>query len=102
MTTLLLDTSTQASSQRYFTWPDDEDTTPKLALHPIQTPAVQTGVSQTPLHQNRAFPFGERRYGEVRIGSVMIKLLKRYGITDEEIDQGLADYAQRTCRSAAS
>lgn len=31
----------------------------------------------------------------VRIGSVMIKLLKRYGITDEEIAEGVANYARK-------
>jgi hypothetical protein len=31
----------------------------------------------------------------VRIGTVMLKLLKSYGITDEEIQAGLADFASR-------
>lgn len=35
-----------------------------------------------------------RGAGEVRIGNVMLQLLKRYGITDEEIEEGLADYAR--------
>lgn len=33
--------------------------------------------------------------GEVKLGAVMIKLLKRYGITDAEIEEGLAEYASR-------
>jgi hypothetical protein len=32
----------------------------------------------------------------VRIGSVMLKLLRQYGITDEEIEDGLAAFASRT------
>lgn len=31
----------------------------------------------------------------VRMGNVMIQLLKQYGITDEEIAQGLEDYAAK-------
>lgn len=31
----------------------------------------------------------------VRIGTVMLKLLKSYGITDEEIQAGLTDFANR-------
>lgn len=47
-------------------------------------------------------PLAVRGGGEVRIGSVMIKLLKRYGITDQEIADGLASYAQKQCQSSAS
>ncbi len=36
-----------------------------------------------------------RGAGEVKLGAVMIQLLKRYGITDEEIEEGLAEYASR-------
>lgn len=35
-----------------------------------------------------------QRVGEARLGQVMIGLLKRYGITDAEIQAGLAEYAQ--------
>ena len=35
-----------------------------------------------------------RGAGEIRIGAVMLQLLKRYGITDEEIEEGLAEYAR--------
>lgn len=46
---------------------------------------------------------GVRRIAEpVRIGGVMIKLLKRYGITDAEISEGLANYAAKQGRLAAS
>ncbi len=38
----------------------------------------------------------------VRIGSVMIKLLKRYGITDAEIAEGVANYARKHQQAMAS
>jgi hypothetical protein len=56
----------------------------------------------TALPQVPAAPLAVRGGGEVRIGSVMIKLLKRYGITDQEIADGLASYAQKQCQSSAS
>lgn len=37
----------------------------------------------------------------VRLGATMLKLLKGYGITDSEIAQGIAAYAQKHCQSAA-
>lgn len=46
---------------------------------------------------------GVKRIAEpVRIGGVMIKLLKRYGITDAEISEGLENYAAKHGRLAAS
>lgn len=46
---------------------------------------------------------GTKRISEpVRVGTVMIKLLKRYGITDEEISQGLQDYAAKHQVATAS
>ena len=39
------------------------------------------------------WPDGERLGRPVRIGSVMIRLLRGYGITDQEISEGLARYA---------
>lgn len=38
----------------------------------------------------------------VRIGAVMIRLLKRYGISEAEIAEGLARYAQQRGIAAAS
>ncbi len=38
----------------------------------------------------------------VRMGSVMIKLLKRYGITDQEIAEGVAAYARKHQQAMAS
>ncbi len=85
--------------------------TPRLA--PTTTHLVRQAESQpdctrvecstvAALPQVPAAPLAVRGGGEVRIGSVMIKLLKRYGITDQEIADGLASYAQRPCQSTAS
>lgn len=38
----------------------------------------------------------------VRMGAVMIKLLKRYGITDQEIAEGVANYARKHQKALAS
>ncbi|MFO0944093.1 MAG: hypothetical protein U0930_25435 [Pirellulales bacterium] len=43
-----------------------------------------------------------QRVGEVRIGKVMMQLLKRYGITDDEISSVLATIAQEKCENLAS
>lgn len=43
-----------------------------------------------------------QRVGEVKIGSVMMQLLKKYGITDEEISSVLATIAQENCEKLAS
>ncbi len=38
----------------------------------------------------------------VRMGAVMIQLLKRYGITDREIAEGVANYARKHQQAMAS
>lgn len=43
-----------------------------------------------------------QRVGEVRLGKVMMQLLKRYGITDDEISSVLATIAQEKCENLAS
>lgn len=55
-------------------------------VHPIPSVALQR----------------DQRVGEVRIGKVMMQLLKRYGITDEEIASVLASIAQENCSTRAS
>lgn len=65
-----------------------------------------TAATQSPqtAHQGNypVAPLAVRGNHEVRIGAVMIKLLKRYGITDAEIADGIASYAQKHCQSSAS
>lgn len=48
-----------------------------------QSPALQPIATVKPLTK-------KTRVGEVRLGAVMLALLKQYGITDEEIETGLA------------
>ncbi|MCA9132107.1 MAG: hypothetical protein KDA45_03100 [Planctomycetales bacterium] len=38
----------------------------------------------------------------VRLGAVMLQLLKSYGVTDQEIEEGLANYAQKNRPALAS
>ena len=64
------------------------------------TPTASDSLSSSAVQQ---FPGADQRYGKpVRIGAVMIKLLKSYGITDEEIACGLANYARKHATSLAS
>jgi hypothetical protein len=51
---------------------------------------------------NTLAPRDGMRVGQVRIGSVMLSLLKKYGITDQEISDVLATIAQEKCQSLAS
>ena len=116
-----ISTTVPTPVQLVFAWPESEPTTtvdtpqgprqPRSLLPNRAVPASRTSnralgchhaaTSETPLASRPAANRAER-VGEVRIGSVMIKLLKRYGITDAEIEQGLADYAAKTCTSLAS
>lgn len=115
MSTALLESPVQtSSSQLCFVWSETEESPagPRKARPSVATPAtnravvggeVGSGGALTQPVGRHAGPAGVRRgTGEVRLGAVMIKLLKRYGITDEEIAEGLANYAKKTCRSVAS
>jgi hypothetical protein len=57
----------------------------------LRNEAVRGRASMPPSAQ--AGQLSSRGAGEVRIGKVMLQLLKRYGITDQEIEEGLAEYA---------
>ncbi len=65
---------------------------------------VATGPSET--HSRTAnclsFTRDARIAQPVRMGALMIKLLKRYGITDQEIAEGVANYARKRQRALAS
>jgi hypothetical protein len=73
---------------------------------PVKNAPVNKRAGEVPAVANfppvPAAPLAVRGSGEVRIGAVMLKLLKRYGITDQEIADGLASYAQKQCQSAVS
>jgi hypothetical protein len=62
----------------------------------------QRGQETQPVKLLSQLPEFRRGGGEIRIGSVMIRLLKSYGITDAEIAEGVANYARKTCHSQAS
>lgn len=75
--------------------------------HRFATPARELPTRPAELlRENRRevthFDRTERLERPVRMGSVMIKLLKRYGITDQEISEGLESYAAKTCQQLAS
>lgn len=75
-------------------------------VHETQSPLVpaepQRGEETQPVTLLSQLPEFRCGGGEIRIGSVMIRLLKSYGITDAEIAEGVANYARKTCHSQAS
>ncbi len=113
-------TTPQVSSQMTFGWdqPESQPIPKTVVLPPASTKVIPnanaqaagrnsntgntfetsnwTNRNQTAIagnHEGR-LEFINHRIGKpVRIGGVMFKLLKRYGITDDEIAQGLFDYA---------
>ena len=125
MSTALIESSTETASQLFFAWSEvAEPVANPQPLRRFSKPTIpspssyvaeraEDGISgdleyqasnQTPavaVHQGTsAFPV--MGGGEVRLGAVMIKLLKSYGITDAEIAEGIASYAQKRCHSVAS
>lgn len=84
------------SSQMYFDWMHSEPRkTSKLQRKWRDSPKPRRFSSSIPavaepkIRQTVSVSRKERT-GEVRLGAVMLQLLKRYGITDEEIAQALA------------
>lgn len=60
-------------------------------------------ASQCHEHQATQLRDNSQRLGKpVKIGATMLQLLRRYGITEAEIAQGIAAYAQKHCSSCAS
>ncbi len=122
MSSVLVESPVTAS-QLHFSWGEESHSSP-ITEYPAATqypanqypeatesavlPSVREDVAQ-PVEGSRAHVGessqqlqSERCNQPVRMGALMIQLLKGYGITDEEIAQGLADYARRTCSVAAS
>lgn len=104
--------SPQVATQQFFPWVFDDDATYDYSVSDscevestASEPAViESGkglgivseVASEPVAQTAFAPslVSEQRIGKtVRLGSVMIKLLKSYGITDDEIAEGMAAYA---------
>lgn len=99
-----------ASNQLLFPWDDEGSLQPELAngQAPAEPPIRTGSTSDTasdpyaPLTTVRDEAGVPRIAAPVRIGGVMIKLLKRYGITDEEIAAGVARYANKHAGRMAS
>lgn len=73
------------------------DPTPKVAekeksSYHQNVPAVPAGSVETDKSDRIEF-CGDRIRKPVKIGSIMFRLLKKYGITDAEIAEGIAKYA---------
>ncbi len=97
--------SPRVSTQQFFAWVSENevDTTAReTARHTSSQPlryekiATPVAVPQHVATQHSATQDARdsQRIGKpVRLGAVMIKLLKSYGISDEEIAEGLAAYA---------
>lgn len=104
-----------ASSQLFFAW--SEHTVAPQPTIPAPAPTCasaatirrdvasgQTGSGQATSGRTGHMSFTrEARIAKpVRMGAVMIKLLKRYGITDQEIAEGVANYARKHQKALAS
>lgn len=82
----------QPARQRQAAPNPDSQRRAKATALPLR-PAAISQVQAQP--DNSTLGVGSpQRVGEARLGQVMIGLLKRYGITDAEIQAGLAEYAQ--------
>lgn len=100
--------SPQVASQRFFPWVFDAETEfdysdselPELPQNP--KPEVEAACQQpVALVCAPSAASGTRLGIPVRLGAVMLKLLKSYGITDEEIAEGVAAYASKMGLSQA-
>lgn len=118
-----------ASSQLFFAWSEQAEVSvapPRARRQPAVKPAMQPAVkpqdapaveptqppqtSQSAAAHSRctpqpgclSFTRDARLAKPVRMGALMIKLLKRYGITDQEIAEGVANYARKHQQAMAS
>ena len=103
MSTAVLDAAPGYASQLFFNWEAERyDPAEEASVAPAPLAEARSEArSRYPAFTGELAPLS-RGQGEVRIGSVMIKLLKRYGITDEEIAEGLNNYAKKNCSRVAS
>ena len=89
--------SPQAATQQFFPWVL-EDESESMVAEAVPVAEVTRIVRPAP-----AARVTESRSAEpVRLGAVMIKLLKSYGITDAEIAEGMAAYAAKSGLARAS
>ena len=92
-----------ASSQLFFSWVDsDEAHCSKNDSVAVATKRSQLSSNPFPASNHQAKQStGSRMAGPVRLGSVMVQLLKCYGITDDEIAEGLSAYAAKSTSASA-
>jgi hypothetical protein len=90
--------SPATASQLYFVWSEPDSSPPAAEEIRKEPPAYQPArqINQVETREERlTFSPDGRIAKPVRMGAIMIKLLKRYGITDEEIEEGMADFVAR-------
>ena len=77
---------------------------PTTSNAPAKQPGVREAERQAAACESSQLSFTAdgRIEKPIKIGSVMIKLLKKYGVTDQEIQAGLASYALKHQQSMAS
>ena len=102
MPSLLVETPNASESYGQLLFPWDNELDGGSSDAPAATAHCDSCDTPTPQLTTRIDADGCPRIAEpVRIGGVMIKLLKRYGITDDEIAAGLAAYANKTAAGIA-
>ena len=91
--------SPTVTSQRFFPWVFDEDAVSGFSdIQPAQDSGAEAEVvceQPLPVDFAASRATGTRLGMPVRLGAVMLKLLKSYGITDKEIAEGVAAYAAK-------
>ena len=99
-----------ASSQLFFAWSEQNETLQPSSSSPSPTRVASAATQHDAISAQRgagqsaclSFTREARIAKPVRMGAVMIKLLKRYGITDQEIAEGVANYARKHQKALAS
>jgi hypothetical protein len=90
--------SPQVASQRFFPWVSDEEA--DFGFSDTDSAEDFEAEAEVVCQQTATPTFapvaGTRLGMPVRLGAVMLKLLKSYGITDEEIAEGVAAYAAKS------
>lgn len=85
-----------STSQLFFAWSEDTSLNDNI---PVSSPTASVTGSSAIASSIQRYPAvtepPARGTGPVRIGKVMLQLLRKYGISDEEIEEGIAAYARR-------
>ena len=91
-----------ASSQLFFAWSEQTEAPQPTTTASNTTTATAACAGSSEQSACLNFTRSARIAKPVRMGAVMIKLLKRYGITDQEIAEGVANYARKHQNALAS